>query len=84
MTSGITIMLGILSLVFIAAYPAMKRITWWPQAFLGITFNFGVLMGWSAAVHELRLEAIILCYRPDRFRNRCFAIISMDKSTLGA
>lgn len=43
-----TIWLGILSLAFIAAYPYMKRITWWPQAFLGLTFNFGVLMGWTA------------------------------------
>lgn len=43
-----TIWLGILSLIFIVAYPYMKRITWWPQAFLGITFNFGVLMGWAA------------------------------------
>lgn len=43
-----TIWLGVLSLVFIVAYPYMKRITWWPQAFLGITFNFGVLMGWAA------------------------------------
>ena len=43
-----TIWLGILSLVFIAAYPYMKRITWWPQAFLGLTFNFGALMGWTA------------------------------------
>jgi len=31
-----------------AAYPFMKRITWWPQAFLGITFNWGVLIGWVA------------------------------------
>ena len=60
MTSTVTILLGILSLVFIVAYPLMKRITWWPQAFLGITFNFGALMGWSAAVHELRWEAFVL------------------------
>jgi len=49
MTSGITIALGVLSLIFVATYPLMKRITWWPQAFLGLTFNFGALMGWSAA-----------------------------------
>ncbi len=60
MTSGITILLGVLSLVLVGVYPFMKRITWWPQAFLGITFNFGALMGWSAAVHELRLEAFVL------------------------
>ncbi len=59
-TSGITIMLGILSLGLIGSYPLMKRITWWPQAFLGITFNFGALMGWSAATHDLRFEAVAL------------------------
>lgn len=45
---AMTIWLGIFSLGLIAAYPYMKRITWWPQAFLGLTFNFGVPMGWSA------------------------------------
>jgi 4-hydroxybenzoate polyprenyltransferase len=36
------------SLVPVAAYPFMKRITWWPQAWLGITFNWGALVGWAA------------------------------------
>jgi 4-hydroxybenzoate polyprenyltransferase len=60
MTSGVTIALGFLSMLFVATYPLMKRITWWPQAFLGVTFNFGALMGWSAATHKLELEAILL------------------------
>lgn len=47
-TSIATIWIGIFSLIFVISYPYMKRITWWPQAFLGITFNFGVLMGWTA------------------------------------
>lgn len=59
-TSAVTIGLGILSLVFISTYPLMKRITWWPQAFLGITFNFGALMGWGAATHYLSLEPLML------------------------
>ena len=59
-TSAVTIGLGILSLIFIAAYPYMKRITWWPQAFLGLTFNFGALMGWGAATHHLGWEPILL------------------------
>ncbi len=37
------------SLPLIVAYPWMKRITWWPQAFLGLTFNWGVIVGWVAA-----------------------------------
>ena len=40
--------LACLALPFIAAYPWMKRLTWWPQAFLGLTFNFGALIGWAA------------------------------------
>lgn len=58
--SGLTIMLGFLSVAFIVAYPWMKRITWWPQAFLGLTFNFGALMGWAAIAQELALPALIL------------------------
>lgn len=59
-TSAVTIGLGMLSLILIATYPLMKRITWWPQAFLGITFNFGALMGFSAATHYLGWEPILL------------------------
>ncbi len=43
------ILLGVGSLVLVAAYPFMKRITWWPQAWLGLTFNWGALMGYAAA-----------------------------------
>ena len=44
------IFLGIASLGLVAAYPFMKRITWWPQAWLGLTFNWGALMGFAAAI----------------------------------
>jgi len=44
------ILLGVGSLALVAAYPFMKRITWWPQAWLGLTFNWGALMGFAAAV----------------------------------
>ena len=40
--------LGVVSLILVAAYPFMKRITWWPQAWLGLTFNWGALMGFAA------------------------------------
>eukprot|EP00775_Hariotina_reticulata_P012328 gene12328-12463_t len=40
--------LGVSSLLLVGTYPLMKRVTWWPQAFLGLTFNYGVLMGWAA------------------------------------
>ena len=45
-----SIALGASSLGLVVAYPLMKRITYWPQAFLGLTFNWGALLGW-AAVH---------------------------------
>lgn len=41
--------LGAASLVLVGLYPLMKRITWWPQAWLGLTFNWGVLLGFAAA-----------------------------------
>ncbi len=44
------VMLGVASLALVAAYPFMKRITWWPQAWLGLTFNWGALMGFAAAL----------------------------------
>jgi 4-hydroxybenzoate polyprenyltransferase len=42
------IILGVLSVGLVAAYPFMKRITWWPQAWLGLTFNWGALLGYVA------------------------------------
>ena len=39
---------AIAALLLVAAYPFMKRITWWPQAWLGLTFNWGALVGWVA------------------------------------
>lgn len=56
----VTVLLGCLSLAFIVAYPLMKRITWWPQAFLGLTFNFGALMGWAAVSGTVSVPAILL------------------------
>ena len=52
--------LGVLSLGLVAAYPFMKRITWWPQAWLGLTFNWGVLLGYAAATHHLSWSAALL------------------------
>jgi 4-hydroxybenzoate polyprenyltransferase len=43
------VLLGAASLLLVAAYPFMKRITWWPQAWLGLTFNWGALLGFAAA-----------------------------------
>ncbi len=45
---AVAIWLGIAALPLIGLYPFMKRITWWPQAWLGLTFNWGALIGWAA------------------------------------
>ena len=46
--NNFAILLGASSLVLVALYPFMKRITWWPQAWLGLTFNWGALLGFAA------------------------------------
>ncbi len=43
-----TFLLALMAIPLVIFYPFMKRITWWPQAFLGLTFNWGVLLGWTA------------------------------------
>jgi 4-hydroxybenzoate polyprenyltransferase len=55
-----TILLGIASLGLVAVYPFMKRITWWPQAWLGLTFNWGALMGYSSVTGEIGAPALLL------------------------
>ncbi|MDQ2860298.1 MAG: 4-hydroxybenzoate octaprenyltransferase [Pseudomonadota bacterium] len=45
----LSLFLGVASLALVGAYPFMKRITWWPQAWLGLTFNWGALLGFAAA-----------------------------------
>ena len=45
--------LGAGSLLLVAAYPFMKRLTWWPQAWLGLTFNWGALLGFAAQTGRL-------------------------------
>jgi 4-hydroxybenzoate polyprenyltransferase len=55
-----TIVLGTSSLVLIAIYPFMKRLTYWPQLMLGLTFKWGALVGWAAVTGSLSLAAITL------------------------
>jgi 4-hydroxybenzoate polyprenyltransferase len=51
---------ALLSLAPVAAYPFMKRITWWPQAWLGLVFSWGALVGWPAVTGSFGLPALIL------------------------
>ncbi len=52
--------LGVGSLLLVAAYPLMKRITWWPQAWLGLTFNWGALLGYAAVTGRVALPCVLL------------------------
>ena len=54
------IILGFASLALVAIYPFAKRFTWWPQAFLGLAFNWGALMIYVAHSGVLRIEAVLL------------------------
>lgn len=55
-----TILLGIAALLPVAVYPFAKRFTWWPQVFLGIAFNWGALVGWTAHTGSLGWPALLL------------------------
>jgi len=48
------------SLALVAAYPFMKRITWWPQAWLGLVFSWGALVGWPAVTGRIEAPALLL------------------------
>ena len=56
----LTIVLGISSMVLAFAYPFMKRITYWPQLFLGLVFNWGIVMGWTSITNSISTEPVIL------------------------
>lgn len=55
-----TVLLAAASLILVALYPFAKRVTDWPQAVLGLTFNWGALVGWSAVTGGLKLPALLL------------------------
>ncbi len=54
------IRLGVLALIPVAIYPFAKRFTWWPQAFLGLAFNWGALLAWTAHTGRLDAPAVVL------------------------
>jgi len=53
---------SLVSIAPVAAYPFMKRITWWPQAWLGIVFSWGALVGWPAVTDSLALTTFLLWF----------------------
>ena len=58
----LTIILAFCSMPLAFTYPLMKRFTYWPQLFLGITFNYGLILGWTSIENEITLIPIILYF----------------------
>ena len=56
----LTIILGMGSMLLAFSYPFMKRITYWPQLFLGLTFNWGIIMAWTSITGSLSFEPFVL------------------------
>ena len=57
--NNLTIIIALGSMPLAFTYPLMKRYTYWPQLFLGITFNYGLILGWVSIKENLGIEAII-------------------------
>jgi len=55
-------LIALASLAPVAAYPLMKRITWWPQAWLGLVFSWGALVGWPAVTGSFALTPLLLWF----------------------
>ena len=55
-----TILIALASMPLAFTYPLMKRFTYWPQLFLGITFNWGIIMAWVAVNNNINLEIVVL------------------------
>ncbi len=56
----LTIILGMCSMLLAFSYPFMKRITYWPQLFLGLTFNWGIIMAWTSVNNGISVEILLL------------------------
>jgi 4-hydroxybenzoate polyprenyltransferase len=58
----LTIALALISMPLAFTYPLMKRYTYWPQLFLGITFNYGLILGWISITNDFNIEPLILYF----------------------
>ena len=57
-----TILIALASMPLAFSYPLMKRYTYWPQLFLGITFNYGLILGWTSIINQINLIPLILYF----------------------
>ena len=60
--NNLTVLLALVSMPLAFTYPLMKRFTYWPQLFLGITFNYGLILGWTAIQGEINVISIIFYF----------------------
>ena len=58
----LTIIMALASMPFAFSYPLMKRFTYWPQLFLGITFNYGIILGWTSINPEIDIKPLIFYF----------------------
>ena len=58
--NNLTIIFAIASMPFAFTYPLMKRFTYWPQLFLGLTFNWGIIMGWTSIIPNITTDILVL------------------------
>ena len=58
----LTIILALGSMPLAFTYPLMKRYTYWPQLFLGITFNYGLILGWTSITNEINIVPILMYF----------------------
>src|SRR3546814_10693358 len=68
--NALTVLPGCPSLLLVFRYPLMKRITYWPQAWLGLTFTWGALIGWTAETGLFGWPAVMLYLGGDRQSTR--------------
>ncbi|MDG7057256.1 MAG: 4-hydroxybenzoate octaprenyltransferase [Wolbachia endosymbiont of Penenirmus auritus] len=59
LTNKTTLILGVISMCTIIIYPLLKRYVWWPQLFLGFTFNMGSLLGWASVKNQISIEPML-------------------------
>jgi 4-hydroxybenzoate polyprenyltransferase len=57
--NNFTILMALISMPLAFTYPLMKRITYWPQLFLGITFNYGLVLAWISIANEISIVPIV-------------------------
>ena len=80
-----SILIACLSLLLVAIYPLAKRFTWWPQIFLGLAFNWGVLVGYSAITNELSVSVFLMylaCIFWTLFYDTIYALQDIKDDTL--